>query len=155
VLFALRWLSELPTVEAKKRALSLIIASLRGKPCLWWFRAQFASARSMSGNFPFDLLMGERLPSSWYKYFSFWRKTLETVLHYSQHGMARVSMQYYLLSTPNIAKISLASCAYSPFDECKHTSNLRLLHSGVLLVILAHSSTIRVCERFPRSRRCA
>lgn len=80
LLFALRWLSELPTVEAKNRALSRIIESLRGSPCLWWFLAQFASALSMSGNFPLDLLIGERLPSSWYKYFSFWRKTFDTVL---------------------------------------------------------------------------
>ena len=40
----------------------------------------------MSGNFPFDLLMGDRLPSSWYKYFSFWRNTFETVLQSCQRG---------------------------------------------------------------------
>lgn len=45
----------------------------------------------MSGNLPFDLFIGDRLPSSWYKYFSFWRNTLETVL----------------LSTPNMAPISV------------------------------------------------
>lgn len=64
LLFAFRWLSELPTDVAKNRAFSLIIKSVRGRPCLWWLRAQFDNARSMSGNFPFDLLIGERLPSS-------------------------------------------------------------------------------------------
>lgn len=48
----------------------------------------------MSGNFPFDFLMGDRLPSSWYRYFSFCRRTLETVLHFSQH-----SFRYTALTT--------------------------------------------------------
>lgn len=86
LLLALRWLSELPTVCAKNRALSRIMASDSGKPCLWWFLAQLERARSISGNLPLDLFMGERLPSSWYRYFSFWRKTFETVLHGCQHG---------------------------------------------------------------------
>jgi hypothetical protein len=86
LLLAFRWLSELPTVCAKKRAFSRMMVSLSGRPCRWWFLAQFASARSMSGNLPFDLFMGERLPSSWYRYFSFWRNTFETVLHNCQHG---------------------------------------------------------------------
>lgn len=64
LLFAFIWLSEFPTDVAKKRAFSLIMASVKGRPDLWWLRAQFDSARSMSGNFPFDLLIGERLPSS-------------------------------------------------------------------------------------------
>lgn len=46
VLFAFRWLSEFPTVDAKKRAFSRMIVSLSGRPWRWWFRAQFASARS-------------------------------------------------------------------------------------------------------------
>ena len=40
----------------------------------------------MSGNLPFDRLIGDRLPSSGCKYFSFWRKTLETVLIGVSHG---------------------------------------------------------------------
>lgn len=35
--------------------------------------------------------MGDRLPSSWYRYFSFWRNTFDTVLR----------------STPNMAPISV------------------------------------------------
>lgn len=65
VLLAFRWLSLLPTVLAKKRAFSRMTVSFKGKPCLWWFLAQFASALSISGNLPFDLFIGDRLPSSW------------------------------------------------------------------------------------------
>jgi hypothetical protein len=61
------------------------MASDSGSPCLWWFLAQLDRARSISGNLPFDLFMGDRLPSSWYRYFSFWRNTFETVLLKSQH----------------------------------------------------------------------
>ena len=35
----------------------------------------------MSGERPLGRLAGERLPSSWNRYFSFWRRTLDTVLH--------------------------------------------------------------------------
>ena len=63
-LLILEWLSELPTVVAKKRAFSLMISSVILRPCRWWFLAQFERARSMSGNFPFDLLTGDLLPSS-------------------------------------------------------------------------------------------
>ena len=80
VLFTLAWHSWLPTVVAKKRALSRIMSSFRGKPCLTWFRAQLAMARSISGNLPLPLFTGERLPSSGNKYLSFCRRTLETVL---------------------------------------------------------------------------
>lgn len=80
LLFTFAWLSELPTVVAKKRALSRMILSLKGKPCRWWFRAQFDNARSISGNFPFDLLIGDLLPSSAHRYLSFCRNTFETVL---------------------------------------------------------------------------
>lgn len=45
-----------------------------------WFFAQTAKARSMSGDRPFARLMGDRLPSSCMRYFSFCRKTLDTVL---------------------------------------------------------------------------
>lgn len=38
----------------------------------------------MSGNLPFDLLMGDLLPSSGKRYFSLWRRTLETVLEKRQ-----------------------------------------------------------------------
>jgi hypothetical protein len=61
----------------------------------------------MSGNLPLERLMGERLPSSWYKYFSFWRNTFETVLHSCQHGKTHRTMSWYLLSTPNIARVLL------------------------------------------------
>jgi hypothetical protein len=74
------WLSELPTVVAKKRAFSLIMASVTGVPDFWVFLAQFERARSMSGNRPFDRLMGDLLPSSGKRYFSFCLSTLETVL---------------------------------------------------------------------------
>lgn len=65
VLLALRWLSLLPTVVAKNFAFSRMTLSVRGRPDFWWFRAQLTSARSMSGNLPLDLFMGDRLPSSW------------------------------------------------------------------------------------------
>jgi hypothetical protein len=73
--------SGLPQVAANIRALSLIMASVRGLfPSRRWFRAQFARAFSISGTLPLLLLMGERLPSSMLRYFSFWRRTFETVL---------------------------------------------------------------------------
>jgi len=65
LLFALRWLSGLPTLIEKKRSFSLISESDIGRPCFWWFFAQFESALSMSGNFPLAFRTGERLPSSW------------------------------------------------------------------------------------------
>lgn len=45
-----------------------------------WFFAHTARARSMSGDRPLGRLAGDRLPSSWKRYFSFCRSTLETVL---------------------------------------------------------------------------
>ena len=63
-LAALMCCSELPTVREKWCSFSLIRASLIGSPCFWWFLAQLASARSISGNLPFGLRAGERLPSS-------------------------------------------------------------------------------------------
>lgn len=45
-----------------------------------WFFAHTANARSMSGDRPFARLIGDRLPSSWRRYFSFCRKTFDTVL---------------------------------------------------------------------------
>lgn len=80
LLLALGRLSELPTVVAKNRNFSLISASVNGSPCLWWFLAQFDNARSMSGNLPFAFRTGDLLPSSWCKYFSLFRSTLDTVL---------------------------------------------------------------------------
>jgi hypothetical protein len=65
VLFAFKVLSELPTVLAKKRAFSRMAASDKVRPFFWWFLAQFARALSISGNLPFDFLIGDRLPSSW------------------------------------------------------------------------------------------
>ena len=69
-----------PQILAKKSAFSLIISSLRGCPLLWRFFAQLDRALSISGTLPLALLMGDRLPSSGFRYFSFWRRTLETVL---------------------------------------------------------------------------
>ncbi len=69
-----------PTVAEKNRACFLINSSVNGTPLLCCFLAQFVIVRSMSGSFPFDLLRGDLLPSSWYKYLSFCLKTLETVL---------------------------------------------------------------------------
>jgi hypothetical protein len=80
VLFALTWLSLLPTVAAKNLAFSLIAASVSGMPCFCEFRTQLANARSMSGNLPFALFTGDKLRSSGNRYFSFCRKTFETVL---------------------------------------------------------------------------
>jgi hypothetical protein len=96
----------------------------------------------MSGNLPFDLFIGERLPSSWYKYFSFWRNTFETVLHNCQQSKTHQGMQLYLLSTPNIARKLSVTCLRKTVDSCKHTSDLGLLDGRVLLVILAHSSAV-------------
>ena len=79
-LFTLTWQSEVPTVVAKNLALSRMISSLKGKPWCCRFFAQFDKARSISGNLPFDRFIGDRLPSSGYRYFSFCRRTLETVL---------------------------------------------------------------------------
>jgi hypothetical protein len=79
VLLALLW-SPFPTVAAKNLAFSLIAASVRGIPCFWEFRTQFASARSISGNFPLARFTGDKLRSSGKRYFSFCRKTFDTVL---------------------------------------------------------------------------
>jgi hypothetical protein len=70
VLFVLIWLSLFPTVVAKNLAFSLIAASVRGIPCFCEFRTQFESALSMSGNFPFARLTGDRARSSGKRYFS-------------------------------------------------------------------------------------
>jgi hypothetical protein len=85
VLLAFRWLSEVPTELAKKRAFSRIMESETAMPCFSWLRAQFDKALSISGNLPLDLLMGDRLPSSEYKYFSLLRRTFETVLQLCQN----------------------------------------------------------------------
>jgi hypothetical protein len=65
VLLALRWLSGLPTLIEKNLSFSFMSESDIGNPCFWWFFAQFASARSMSGNFPLAFRTGDLLPSSW------------------------------------------------------------------------------------------
>ena len=75
-----KWLSLLPTVVAKNRAFSLIMASETGMPCFCELRAQLDKVFSISGNFPLDRLTGDLAPSSGNKYFSFCRRTLETVL---------------------------------------------------------------------------
>jgi hypothetical protein len=80
VLFVFRWLSLLPTVVAKNLAFSLIAASVKGWPCFCMFLTQFERALSISGNFPLARFTGERLRSSGKRYFSLWRRTLETVL---------------------------------------------------------------------------
>lgn len=86
-LFTLAWHSVLPTVVAKNRAFSRMISSFNGSPWRWCFLAQFDKARSISGNFPFVRLMGDRASSSGKRYFSFCRKTLDTVLyHRSANG---------------------------------------------------------------------
>ena len=77
---ALTLYSVFPVVVAKNRAFSSIRESVSGNPFFCCARAQFDSARSMSGNLPLDLLMGERLPSSWYNHFSLFLNTLDTVL---------------------------------------------------------------------------
>lgn len=81
-LFTLAWHSVLPTVVAKNRAFSRMISSFKGSPWRWCFLAQFDRARSISGNFPFVRLMGDRASSSGDRYFSFCRKTLDTVLYH-------------------------------------------------------------------------
>lgn len=69
-----------PTVAEKNKACFRIMSSVNDTPLLCWFFAQFDMVRSMSGSFPLDLLKGDLLPSSWYKYLSFCLKTLDTVL---------------------------------------------------------------------------
>lgn len=49
----------------------LAIERRRNVDSLTWFFAQTARARSMSGDRPLGRLAGDRLPSSWNRYFSF------------------------------------------------------------------------------------
>ena len=49
----------------------LAIEGQRSVDFLTWFFAQTARARSMSGDRPLGRLAGDRLPSSWNRYFSF------------------------------------------------------------------------------------
>lgn len=80
-LFALNWLSEIPTLIAKNFAFSRIIISVKATPCFRVFFAHTANARSISGNLPLERFTGDLLPSSGKRYFSFCLRTFETVLH--------------------------------------------------------------------------
>lgn len=79
-LLALTWHSEMPRLVANNRALSRIMVSVKVMPCFRVFFAHTDSARSMSGNLPLLRLMGDLLPSSGNRYFSFCRRTFDTVL---------------------------------------------------------------------------
>ena len=58
----------------------------------------------MSGNLLFDLLTGDRFPSSGTRYFSLLRNTFDTVLTQSvQRHFYKHTLHIYLRSTPNIA----------------------------------------------------
>lgn len=62
-------------------AFSSISWSFTTTPFFCWPLTQFARARSMSGDdLPLVFFTGEALRSSWFKYWSFLRKTLDTVL---------------------------------------------------------------------------
>jgi len=131
-LLALKWLSEMPKLVAKNLAFSRIITSVNVIPCFLVFFTHTANARSMSGNLPLLRLTGDLLPSSGNKYFSFCRRTLDTVLYFffqqklaGMFHFVRWSKKnkmiifpttiscdavaiFYLLSTPNIAFINAA-----------------------------------------------
>jgi hypothetical protein len=100
VLLSLDWLSLLPTVAAKNLAFSRIMESVR-EYLLDSFLAQLARARSMSGNLPLDFFAGDWLPSWGKRYFSFCRRTFETVLWRSQQEQGYLSTKNNLRSTPN------------------------------------------------------
>lgn len=70
----------------------------------------------MSGNLPFCRLTGEALRSSGKRYFSFCRRTLETVLCGLDGGSGNYcwAKSTYLLSTPNMA---VGEVSMSHFDE--------------------------------------
>jgi hypothetical protein len=75
--------SESPTavVVAKRRAFSLRSSIVTTMPFFWAFRTQFVRALSMSTPLPLPLrLTGELLRSSEFRYFSLFRRTLDTVL---------------------------------------------------------------------------
>jgi hypothetical protein len=57
----------------------------------------------MSGNFPLALRTGDLLPSSWYRYFSLFLRTLDTVLVGCQERNSVEMHRIYLRSTPNMA----------------------------------------------------
>jgi hypothetical protein len=70
-LFVFKWLSLGPTESSKKRAFSLIAASVRGTPFFWLFLTQFDRALSISGNlFPLARFTGLKFRSSGKRYFS-------------------------------------------------------------------------------------
>ena len=80
---SLIWLlhSALPRVAANFLASSRIRSSSMGRHSPRRFFAQLVKVRSMSGNLLFDFLTGDLRPSSATRYFSFWRRTFETVLY--------------------------------------------------------------------------
>jgi len=81
VLRDFRWFSVLPPTPCEKcLAFSMISPSDRSCPDCCAFFAQLDRARSMSGNLLLDRLTGDPLLSSGKRYFSFWRRTLDTVL---------------------------------------------------------------------------
>jgi hypothetical protein len=68
------------TLVANRWACSVIAASLVASPFLCWFLTQTERVFSTSGNLPLVLFTGDRLRSSGKRYFSFTRRTFDTVL---------------------------------------------------------------------------
>jgi hypothetical protein len=79
-----------------------------------WFFAHTASARSMSGDRPLLRLTGDLLPSSWKRYFSFWRRTLETVLW---------SVNYIERIAPHFAIDRVDSPSFDAKDCCSSSQS--------------------------------
>lgn len=107
----------------------------------------------MSGDRPLACFIGDLLPSSCIKYFSFWRKTLDTVLsgRQSLSRLLRPSFQSHLRSTP---KMAAAMSVQSLIDGSRsRTSDLSLLGVRMILSILTHSFPIEVGQRLSRRRR--
>lgn len=153
-LFTLAWQSELPTVCAKNLALSLIRSSSSGRPCRWWFLAQLDKARSISGNLPFGRFMGDWSPLSIAKNFSFWRRTLDTVL--AQFSLEGLYPDVWMLYTCALHQTLLSTMSVKMNEtrvRQRRTSNFGLLDIGVFLMIFTHSPSVTVCKSLPGIRR--
>ena len=115
-LLALKWLSEMPRLVAKNLAFSRIITSVNVMPCFLVFFAHTDNARSMSGNLPLLRLTGDLLPSSGKRYFSFCRRTLDTVLQF----FPRVSWGARFVRWSKTQSIVTRLFVYLPPFNAKH-----------------------------------
>ena len=114
-------------------------------PFLMALRNQVDSTFSMSGDLPWAaFLTGELLGLSGKRYFSFWRRTLETVLHrlvrLSVLGPREIPAAAYLRSTPHIFPIAVCSTP-GWFSANLHISRRSLLLSVFLGLDLQGWST--------------